>query len=316
MLRSSPSALAVALLGMSIGAACDDNTKDSWDLIQGSANLIAVATPALTQVGSLLAIRGTYGTDCQYRSTLGTWSLPLNGYGGVKEGERVAVVRGDSLCNLTLTGIVAQGSSSVPQEYHVRPPFVLGTAYPPYASDCQLLSFKAAFFAMARLRSLNPQPWSNDFVIDVVYSDDPARVDLERRTEYVTVQGIAEAQGVPAPDYQSDLSGLALYMDAHGVLTAETGGAVTLSLLTQAAQDFVVTSFDPGSTQSAVDEAYRAAGQKTAISGPMVNIQAAELGIVPGNRLPISRYIILSNTMSSAPQIRSYEVFAVKIPAP
>src|SRR5207237_1258928 len=80
-----------ALFATALQAGCDGGFGQSTAKVYGQLNLIDRAGYALNSVGTLVAVDGVYGDDCQYRSTSGGFSLPLGDYLGTPEGARLAI---------------------------------------------------------------------------------------------------------------------------------------------------------------------------------------------------------------------------------
>jgi hypothetical protein len=246
--------------------------------------------------GTLAAIDGTY-TGCRGRS--GAWSVRITGSTAMTNPD-LSVVLNDTSCVLTVTGLMNTSGTVMA----AAAPMVLGSSYTGSPSAFG----GGSFYANAKL---SPADFSSDFVVSVIFSDDPGLAMGTITATFQSEVATATAASVPAPSYGIDLTGILLTTDAHNIVYTEAGGAV----LTSGAQDgqtYVVVSGGGLSTYTAIDAAYLGAGTPKTI-GASIPVADFSLHMVnlTGNQV---RTLIVANTVNG---IRSYQRFQITFsPAP
>lgn len=314
MSKSKRAFVGAALFAIALHAGCEESAHSPGE-VYGRATLNSLATQTLITAGSLVAVDGVYGDDCQYRSTSGSFRLPINDYRDNPAGAELAVQYGDSDCTLMLTHIEAIEPFATPRLYAIDPVRPLSQLYQDSAARCSLPGQPPPFFLNARLRSSAGALFDSDFIIELIYSDDPLRLDQVVQVQYATVRAVVQAMGVPTPDYLIDTAGLSLRVDARGLLAAGTSGQISLQANKHEAQQYVVTAVDPGSTATSLSATYEA-GNPIPISGTSLSIPASDFGLTAGNALPVNRFLILASYLPADPATRSYQVFALHFRAP
>jgi hypothetical protein len=134
------------------------------DAARGSARSFDHTTQALSS-GALLSANGTYGGACLNRS--GSWSVAID-ISAVLDHPELSVVTNDVACQLTLTELhTASGIITA------TPTILLSTSYQGTPSR---FGSPVDFYANARLSSI---AFEGDFVLSILYSDDPSRAVAE-----------------------------------------------------------------------------------------------------------------------------------------
>jgi hypothetical protein len=152
---------------------------------QGSARSIDRTTQALSG-GGLLSANGTYGVDCQDRS--GSWSVAVD-ISAVLDHPELSVVTDDVACQLTLTEL--HSTSGI---ITAAPTILLSTSYQATPS---VFGSPVDFYANAMLSSLL---FEGDFVLSILYSDDPRLAGAENTAVAVPPTVIANTPPAGAVD--------------------------------------------------------------------------------------------------------------------
>jgi hypothetical protein len=301
-------AVQILILG-AIATACSSAPERTS---QTAAPTSVVPTIAVTNrigpelhLGELASIDGTYGGNCIDRS--GAWSVAVAG-GAALHNAPLSVAEGDTNCVLTLTALNTNAS------YVASPPIAMTSAYQPSGSAFAIEgdggSAPIAFYANAMLSSTS---FAADFVINLVYSDDPNLVASDASTTYVTRSASATTSQVPAPDYSLDLSQISVRAAVSNVVQSAAGSA-SLNFNTVAGQFYAV---DSGGTLGAnpsfaqIDAFYQSQ-TPAAVSGSATSIPASAFGLAAAT-LPAVRSIVVANTSSGVP---AYEVVTVTFDVP
>jgi hypothetical protein len=161
------------------------------------------------------------------------------------------------------------------------------------------------FYANAKLSATG---YGADFVISLLYSDDPSNASGAAVATLQAEVATATAASVPAPNYTISLAGIAIATDVNDVIYSQSGTA-SLTAGSQVGQTYIVSSASGLTTYAAIDAAYLAGGTPKTIAA---TIPISDFGLVTnttdltGNTTV--RSIIIANTVSG---IRSYERIAV-----
>jgi hypothetical protein len=300
--RRIGSHLASLLLALPLAAGCGDAS------VQPSVSILDKTTKALT-IGSFLEISGTYGGSCVARS--GSWSVGVNGFSQLSNSP-LSVVRNDAGCALTATSVHV-GAMSSSTTYVANGVIPLGASFLGSA-----VPFSTAAGGMASFYgNLRIQPdlsFSSDFVINLLYSDDPNVVSASAVADYAVQSASATAGAVAAPDYTIDVTGISFQVDSAKIAQSASGSAA-LTFVNVTGQSFVVSPADLGSapTYAAVAGEFQA-GAPQALVGPNPSVAAAAFGL---SQLDLStpqvRTLIVANTENGT---SSYEVFRITFSAP
>jgi len=272
------------------------SSQSSPDVVKPQVVVVDRSTHSLTS-GSLLAIDGTYGAGCTQRS--GAWSIAIQP-GATLDNPALSVVRNNTGCVLTLTGLVADAL------YTGTPSIAMTDAYQTSASAFASGGGAVAFYANAKLDSLG---FATDFVVTVLFSDNSSRATGGNTATATTSQSSATSQQVQAPNYTIDASSIAVATDNANIVQTATGLA-QLTDGTATGEAYVVDlgTLPLSPTYAEVDAAYLA-GTAVAITGADPSIDAASFDLVGLDlSTPQVRTVIVSHTESG---VRSYELLVV-----
>ena len=263
----------------------------------GSGVGVDQTTQALTS-GQLRSANGTYGAAC--RSHAGaSWSVEI-AVGAPLDNAPLAVVLNDVACVLTLTslhtdaGIVAAAPAMVlTTSYHVTP------------------SSFGTFYANAKLSAVT---YDADFVLTILFSNDPALAVADNTASLIEVHATAVAAGdVQAPNYTLSVAGLIVRTDVGDVVQTVTGTAnLTAGTVPVLGQQYVVVNAAGLLTYAAIDAAF-IAGTKAplVLAIPAVDFTLVGADLTAGTTV---RTLIVANTVTG---VASYEAFAITFhPAP
>jgi hypothetical protein len=290
------------LLTVPMLAGCGEQT------VRPTISLVDRTTKALS-LGSFLEVNGDYGTGCTNRS--GSWSVGLGAFANTTN-PPLTVVKNDTACTLSASS-VRIGSAMTNTVYSPASSFPLGTLFASNGSAfAAMMGDPVAFYG--NLRVTPDLSFNTDFVIDMVYSEDPSLVSASKLANYAVQSATASAGAVSPPDYTLDLTGLSLQVDANKIVQSASGNA-TLGDMATLGQSYVASTNDLGATPSyaAVDAEFQS-GTALAIMGnnPML---AASLFSLAGANLTggLPRTLIVANDVAGT---RSYEVFRISFNAP
>lgn len=287
--------VAAILVGLLAQSACTNE-----EVLQATAIAFDRTTGALSAL-ELTSVNGTYGTGCRNHAST-SWSIEIAA-GAILDNAPLSVVLNDDDCVLTLTSLHTDvaGPSGI---ITAAPAIVLATTYAAAAS-----SF-GEFYANAKLDS---DLFATDFVLTVLFSDDPALATASSTASLVEVLATAVTSGeVVAPDYTLDVSGLAVLTDAGDVVQSVTGTADLTEVLVTG-QLYAVVEAAGLYTYAAIDAAFIAATQ-TALT---LTIPAADFTLVAADLTAGTtvRTLIVANTSTDG--VASYQAFEITFhPAP
>jgi hypothetical protein len=259
------------------------------ETVQAEALATNHTTQALTS-GELDSVNGTY-TGCTNRT--GSWSLEIAG-GAALDNPVLSVILNDTACGLSMTelhttaGVIAADPG----------PLALTTSY---AGAPPSFAVPIEFYANARLSAVD---FAGDFVLSILYSDDPSLAAASNTASFQVAQSSATAQAVPAPDYTIDAAGLVLLTDVNNIIQSATGGADLIDGAVLG-QTYVVVNAQGLSTYADLDSAYLG-GTPAAVTA---TIPAVDFALV-GSDLTTAqvRTLIIANISSG---VASYEAFAI-----
>ena len=239
--------------------------------------------------GDLESVNGSYGAGCRNRT--GAWSVEILG-GATLDNAPLSVVLNDTACVLTLTSLHTTAGI-----LDGTPTFALTTAFQATASA---FGTPTDFFANARLSSV---AFSTDFVISIVFSEDPALATADNTAQFDVVVATATAAGAaPVPDFLLDVSGILVRTDVNDVVQSATGSAA-LSNDVVAGKTFVVVTGGGLTTHAQLDAAFVGESALTAT----IPAAAFTLG---GTDLTANqvRTLIIADT---AEGVASYQAFTI-----
>jgi hypothetical protein len=245
-------------------------------------------------VGSLQWINGTYAA-CLGHADGDAWSLSISGATAMTN-PTLGVAMRDPTCQLTVTALMADTL------YESSPSITLSTAYQTTASSLASriggVLQPVAFYANAEISATD---FATDFIVTILYSDDPQNATASTGATYAQFAGAATATQVPAPDYTADVSGMVVQTDALDDV-ATVSGSIGLTAGSQTGEQYVVTG-PVDATFAAVDAAY-SGGTQVAMAAA---IPAASF-LTAGDSLPTMRTVIISHTVSG---VVAYETIQI-----
>lgn len=298
--RSILCALAVASFTI---AGCEAEPKK---IVAAQAAVLDRSTQALG-IGALRWANGTYGAGCTDRA--GNWSVRISGADPMDHAA-LAVVENDTSCELTLIELVADTT------YTATPSIDMTDAYPASASTFASGGVDR-FYANAKLSSAT---FAANFVVNILYSDDPNAVTGGVVASYVSGTATASSMSVTSPDYSLDLvtGALAVQVNANDVAESTTGFAILNDGAIASAQGVEGYIVDLGTLPAAptfaeLDAAYTA-GLPTAIAGANPQVPAAAFGLVGVDITTAAvRTIVVRRTVSG---VRSFQTFKLTFSKP
>lgn len=258
------------------------------DTARASGVEIDQTTQSLS-VGALESANGTY-TNCHDRT--GSWSVDIAG-GSVLDNAPLSVILNDAACELTLTELrVTTGAL-------VATPAIAMTAS--YQATPSSFGSPLSFYGNAKLSSLT---FAADFVVSVLYSDDPSLATTDNTATHVVVGSTAVAAAVPAPSYSLDVDGIVVQTDVDDVVVSVSGSA-TLSAGAVTGQQYAIVNASGLDTYAELDAAWTAATP----SAMVATIPASELALV-GTDLTANqvRTLVIANIVDG---VRSYQAFQI-----
>ena len=282
----SMTTLAGALVNQS-GCASDDS-------VQGNIVATNNTTQSLTS-GDLDSVNGTYGAGCRNRSS-GNWSVAIAG-GAELDNAPLTVVLKNTACVLTVTELHTEAGVVL-----ANPAIELSTSY--QADPSAFGDPLTVFYANARLTSVS---FAGDFVIEMIYSDDPSLATGNNTAQFEVVESTATAESIPAPDYALDVATLGVLTDIDDVVVSVSGtaGLSEGSGTGQTGETYVVVNATGLTTYAAIDAAY------TGATGAAIDttVPADDFALV-GDDLTVSkvRTLIIAHTVDG---VRSYQRFQV-----
>lgn len=257
------------------------------DAVSGGANVQLRSETLLA--GDLESINGSYGAGCTERT--GDWSVKIDP-AAVLDNAELSVILNDVGCVLTMTELRTTSLGVLAAD----PSIALGTAYKGSPSN-----FDDEFWGNAKLDSVS---FDDDFVITILYSDDPNSAVDDQAASFEVFQSSAEGDSVSAPNYMFDPSGLVIVTDAGDIVQSASGtAALTAGSVT--GQRYVVADASGLDTYAELDAAY-IAGTDVAIAA---TIPASAFTLV-GEDLttPQIRTLIIANTESGVASYQSFEI--------
>lgn len=264
------------------------------------------------------SIKGVYGTHCKAHAGE-QWSLRLND--PTDNSLQVAINDTVTNCPLTLTSIVMQ-SGGIRVDYSVDAPIVLGRTYASEASRVnEPPPTVLAFYANAKLNGLAEPTYTNNFAINLIYSDSKDVCNaVAPPAVFAQTTATANGSSVAPPSYAMSFEGLQIVIDktTEQVIDRSTGYVVlALAGARQPGEEWKI--FDESSaccrwyTFAEIDAIY---SKEPIAAGTISNVADQWLpwtsfGLL-GRTLPGWRTIIVKHT--GAGQLPSYELFQLMFP--
>jgi hypothetical protein len=272
--------------------------------VQAEGQVIEQSSAALS-IGSMQWANGTYGAGCVARS--GGWSLRISG-SATMDDPALSVVKNNTACALTLTSIEAD------QSYTGTPAIILGTSLAGSASSFAPTSGGAlAFYANAVLSSAS---FASDFVVTILYSDDPNLKTGSVTSGYAVVAATSTATDINSPDYTINLASFVVQVDVNYIVQSASGTANLIDGSIAGTSYFVDQgTLGASPTFEELDTAYNAASPApTSITGADPQVAAAAFGLVGVDlSSPAHGTIVIRRLVSGVP---SYETFRIAFSHP
>jgi hypothetical protein len=274
-------------------AGCGDYVEED-DLSPG-VTILDKRIEALTS-SEIASINGSYSAECLGRAS-GNWSLAVTG-SPTLDNTALSVVRGDSDCVLTLTGI--RTSTAL---YAASSNIALGTSY---AGSASSFGSPIQFYANAKLSLAD---FSSDYTLTLLFSDNASTATASNTASFVVATATAAAQGVTAPDYSMSLSGVTVQTNISNVVQSVSGN-LALTVGAADATNYVIVGNSITTTYAGINTAYLA-GTPVAMSTSM----AASSFLATSTDLTTAavRTLILAKVTNG---VRSYQVFTITFNKP
>jgi hypothetical protein len=272
---------------------CADVPEDDG-AAHADVDVIDKRSQALTADGSsILSVNGSY-TGCKNRT--GSWSLAVAS-GATLDNAALSVLLNDTSCALAVTSMVTQISQGVTETLTPSSPVSLTTSY----GTAQPFGSPVKYYANAMISAR----YSGNFTLTVLFSDDPRIASgTFSSASYSTVSSTAATQGVAAPSYTVDLTGIAIATD-YGKVVQSVSGNVALS---GSGADYY--SIVAGTVADDYDSVNAAFSGSTAMA---TSIAALNNFVAVGNTLPVTKSLILQKVTSG---VKSYQKITVTFSAP
>jgi hypothetical protein len=284
-------------------------TMSADETIHPTAETVNKSKHALTS-GALQWLNGTYSAACKNPATGAmhsdgdAWSLRVSGSGDMTYGA-LAVAKGDSDCQLTLTEINASAGLYTTTSAIALDGDYKGTASA-FTKDGAL-----GFYANAKLTVTG---MNSAFAIRVVFSDDLSAAEESGKTpSYAQFSGGSESEPVAAPAY-TGANSMTILANDDGTVSSTTG-SFTLALGTgaQAGDEYRVLGELADPTFASIDAAWNAAsGSAVAITAAPVAIASSAI-LANSTALPAKRTIVVRRSSNG---VAAYQIFPLAFAAP
>ncbi len=266
-------------------------------------------------------LKGSYGANCRLHPGE-QWDLTLSD--PTDRSVELELNESFASCPLTITMLQMQVGTTL-IDYPLAKPILLSNSYA--ASPVALYSSgseNVSLFVNAKFGSLESAVYSNNFSIQMVYSDNALACSITAPAAiYATASAVVYGTFGAPPNYVMSFDELHLSVDKDSIVQSNSGGLVKLTLPTlqpQAGEQWRV--FDESArccrtySFAAIDTIYRnvtpvAAG--TIIGNADVILLFSDLALL-GQRLPKTRTVIVKH--SGGGGLTSYELFQVLFPGP
>jgi hypothetical protein len=300
---SLPPAVRLSLvpLMMATATGCAAEAQEA-ESVGGEAISAQVSTQALSEA-ALSWVNGTYGANCTARS--GNFSVRVNGSGAM-DNAALSVVKNNTACTLSLTGLVAAGET-----YTASPTLGLTGSYGSASAFVKSGSSLTSFYLNAKLSSTS---FSSSFTIALVVSADPNAATGGVSAAYDTVSSTSSVTSVDASDYSADTTGIEIKADADKAITSVTG-SLALSDGARTAVSYVIDAATlPASPSFADYDTLFSSGSPTTISGANPSIAGSALISVGASvASPAVRTLVLRRVTSGVP---AYQAFRITFSGP
>lgn len=315
----------IVLLVLSVlGTSCDHRAAPQDIVGPIGIPIDRTSQQLVSGTGSVMlpkVLKGNYGATCLLHAGE-KWDLTLSD--PTDRSVEVELNESFAICPLTITTLQIQVGTSL-LDYPLAQPILLGNSFA--ASPVALYSpdgGSVALFVNARFGGLDSTLYSNNFSIEMVYSDNALACSVTAPAAiYASASAVVYGTFGAAPNYTMTFDALHLSVDKNSIVQSSSGGFVKLTLPTQqpqAGEQWRV--FDESArccrtySFAAIDTIYRnvtpvATG---AITGSAeVNLSFLDFALL-GQRLPRTRTVIVKH--SGGAGLTSYELFQVLFPGP
>lgn len=271
-------------------AGCAESEEDATS---ARVSVIDRRIDALTSA-EISFVNGTY-TNCTNRS--GNWSLAITG-SPTLDHTALSVLKGDTSCTLAVSEINTSGDGLL----SASAPIALGTSY----GTARSFGSPIKFYANGLLSAVS---FTGDFSLTLLFSDDPRTATGSKTASYAVTSATAAAQGVTAPNYTLDLSGVTVTTDVSKV-TASVSGNLALTAGSATGDFYVLVTGSVTDTYAAIKTAYDA-GSKVAMATSIAASGLLANGVDLTNN--VVRSVIIAKTTSG---VTSYQKFAITFQPP
>ena len=318
--RCSTVMLVISVLGISC-----DRRATSQDIVGPIGIPIDRTSQQLvSSTGAVMVprvLKGSYGATCLLHPGE-KWDLTLSD--PTDRSIELELNESFASCPLTITTLQMQVGTSL-LDYPLAQPVLLGNSYAtsPVAVNSPA-GGSVALFVNARFGSLESTLYSNNFSIEMVYSENALACSVTAPAAiYATASAVVYGTFGAPPNYAMTFDALHLAVDKNSIVQSSSGGFVKLTLPTQqpqAGEQWHV--FDESArccrtySFAAIDTIDRtvtpvAAGVIT--NSGEVSLSFADFALL-GQRLPRTRTVIVKH--SGGAGLTSYELFQVLFPGP
>lgn len=264
-------------------------------------------------IGTIVGLSGTYGNGTcidptsakgAKRADGSTWADPPT-----SAKDSLSVVTNDVGCGLNITSaLVSSGGAT--QKYTASAPLPLSGAYQAMATSFSYTDPTGKTSQLYANADLTPADFSANFIINLVYSDNPGSVSaISIPGSYATVfPNAIMATGVAVPADNLDFSKVSFMKDANNLVISVSADP-TFIVGSPAGSGYVISMGACPSTQTGADATYRNGAPIPITTHPT----AADLGLVVGTNLssPVEHCMIVANCSAQTATICSYQLFDI-----
>lgn len=279
------------ILSLAAAASCAGEGDDG----AAYADVVLVDSRQVALQGSdVQSINGSY-TGCSNRT--GDWSLPVTG-NPTLDNPLLTVIQNDTGCTLALTDIITGTDGKLTAGTPITLAATYGTAQP-FGSPIK-------YYANAILSSVS---FASNFTLTLLFSDDPRIGTGSTTATYSSVSATAATQGVTAPNYTLDLTGVTVTADVSKISVSVSGNVALTGTITMG-DTYVIVNTTVGNTYAAINTAYLA-GSSAAVAAtiPASSFLATSVNLTT----PVVRSLIIARTQNG---VRAYQKFAITFNGP
>ena len=307
-----------------LGASCDRSAAPQDIVGPIGIPINRTSQQLVSSTGAVMVpkvLKGSYGATCLVHPGE-KWALTLSD----PTDRRIELQLNEPFasCPLTLTALQLQVGTSL-LDYPLTQPILLSNSYA--ASPVVLnspLDGSAALFVNARFGGLESTLYSNNFSIELVYSDNALACSVTAPAAiYATASAVVYGTFGAPPNYAMAFDALHLSVDKNSLVQSSSGGFVRLTLPAQqpqAGEQWHV--FDESArccrTYSfaaidTIDRTVTPVATGVITNSGEVSLSFADFALL-GQRLPRTRTVIVKHSPGAG--LTSYELFQVLFPGP